>query len=105
MANQKENNVIYIAGPMSGYEDFNRPAFKEMALKLSLLDGWTVLNPGVLPSGLTQHQYMDICLAMLRSADAIYLLKDWELSPGARAEYALAEKLGLTILQQGYCGK
>lgn len=49
----------------------------------------------MLPNGLTQAEYMDICLAMVRSVDAVYLLKGWEGSAGARAEYALAEKLGL----------
>lgn len=90
---------IYIAGPMTGYKDFNRPAFKAFALKLSL-DGHVVLNPAVLPDGLTQAQYMDICLAMLRCAQAIYLLDGWEKSSGARAEKALAEKLALEIIYQ-----
>lgn len=51
---------IYIAGPMTGYKDFNRPAFKAFALKLSL-DGNVVLNPAVLPDGLEQariHGYL-----------------------------------------------
>ncbi|HGK4672604.1 TPA: DUF4406 domain-containing protein [Kluyvera georgiana] len=90
---------IYIAGPMTGYKDFNRPSFRAFALKLSL-DGHVVLNPAVLPDGLTQPQYMDICLAMLRSANAIYLLDGWEKSAGARAEKALAEKLALEIIYQ-----
>lgn len=43
---------------------------------------------------------MDICPAMVRSADAIYLLNRWEDSVGARAEHALAEKLGLTVIYE-----
>lgn len=89
--------IVYIAGPMSGYEQFNRPAFHTAAKELSER-GHTVLNPATLPDGLTQPQYMDICLAMLRCADAIYLLNDWEYSVGARAENAVAEKLELEIL-------
>ncbi|ECE8819412.1 DUF4406 domain-containing protein, partial [Salmonella enterica subsp. enterica serovar Reading] len=48
---------VYIAGPMTGYENFNREAFHraEKALKR---EGHTVLNPAVLPNGLTQAQYM-----------------------------------------------
>ncbi|MDA6694505.1 DUF4406 domain-containing protein, partial [Escherichia coli] len=68
---------IYIAGPMTGYENFNREAFHraEDALKR---EGHTVLNPAVLPDGLTQPHYMDICMAMLRCVDAVYMLKGWQ---------------------------
>ncbi|WP_313411767.1 DUF4406 domain-containing protein [Atlantibacter hermannii] len=90
---------IYIAGPMSGIEKFNRPAFQYEALRLSS-EGYVVLNPATLPDGLTQSEYMDICLAMLRCADAIYMLRGWEQSAGARAENALAEKLELEIIFQ-----
>lgn len=90
---------IYIAGPMTGYKDFNRPAFNELAASLCA-EGHVVLNPATLPSGLTQAQYMDICFAMVRAADAVYMLEGWEHSPGARAENALAEKLGLEIFEE-----
>ena len=90
---------IYIAGPMTGYKDFNRPAFKAFALKLSL-DGNVVLNPAVLPDGLEQREYMDICCAMIRCADAVFMLRGWEKSAGARAENALAEKLEMEIIFQ-----
>ncbi len=90
---------IYIAGPMSGLPRFNRPAFKYAELEL-ISEGHIVLTPATLPDGLTQPQYMDICLAMLRCAEAIYLLRGWEKSAGATAEKALAEKLQLEIIYE-----
>ncbi|HIG9789471.1 TPA: DUF4406 domain-containing protein [Escherichia coli] len=90
---------IYIAGPMTGYPDYNCAAFNAKASEL-MAEGHIVLNPAVLPGGLCQSEYMDICLAMVRSADAIYLLKGWDVSAGARAEHALAEKLGLTVIYE-----
>lgn len=91
--------VIYIAGPMTGIENFNRPAFWREAVRLSS-DGHAVLNPAILPGGLTQAQYMDICLAMVRCANTVLMLQGWELSAGAKAEHALAEKLGHEIIYQ-----
>lgn len=90
---------IYIAGPMSGIQDFNRFEFNLAAAKQHP-NGHVTLNPAILPDGLSQAEYMDICLAMLRCADVIYLLKGWESSPGARAEKALAEKLELQVIYQ-----
>ncbi|MCV4939668.1 DUF4406 domain-containing protein, partial [Escherichia coli] len=47
---------IYIAGPMTGYENFNRDAFNKEADRLSR-HGHSVLNPATLPNGLTQREY------------------------------------------------
>ncbi|EGF7427729.1 DUF4406 domain-containing protein, partial [Escherichia coli] len=41
---------VYIAGPMTGYKNFNREAFHEAEEKLKQ-KGCTVLNPAVLPGG------------------------------------------------------
>ncbi len=90
---------IYIAGPMTGYENFNRDSFNVEADFMKKA-GRTPLNPAILPDGLTQGQYMDICFAMIRAADAIYLLKGYEESKGAMAELAYAEKLELEIIEQ-----
>lgn len=44
---------------------------------------------------------MDADLAAVRSCDAIYLLRGWETSRGAKKELAEALAHGLTILQEG----
>lgn len=59
--------------------------------------GYTVLNPALLPDGLTYEQHLHISFAMLRVADEIYLPDDWQYSQAAKAEYALAKKRGLKI--------
>ncbi|WP_176246145.1 DUF4406 domain-containing protein [Vibrio aestuarianus] len=88
---------VYIAGPMSGLPEFNRPAFHKMDVKLSNA-GYAALNPALLPDGLSQPEYMDICCAMLRCCDAILMLDGWDKSQGAVAEYHLAKKLGKQII-------
>lgn len=90
---------IYIAGPMTGYNDLNKPAFIEASISLMDL-GYVALNPATLPEGLAENEYMDICLAMVRAADAIYLLEGYENSKGALAELAYAEKLGMEVIKQ-----
>lgn len=85
---------IYIAGPMSGLPDENRPEFHAYA-QLMREYGYVVLNPATLPAGLTQDQYMDICTAMVRAADEVHLLPGWENSAGAKVEYHYALKRGL----------
>ncbi|AUR94647.1 protein of unknown function DUF4406 [Vibrio phage 1.197.A._10N.286.54.F2] len=90
---------IYIAGPMTGYENYNRESFNSAA-HCCLGNGAVPLNPAILPDGLTQGQYMDICFAMIRAADAIYLLRGYEESKGAMAELAYAEKLELEVVEQ-----
>lgn len=89
---------IYIAGPMTGYKNFNRDSFNDEAYLLKE-EGHTPLNPAVLSDGLSQREYMDICFAMIRAADAVYLLQGYEQSKGALAELAYAEKLELEVVK------
>ena len=99
---------VYIAGPMSGIDNDNRDAFNQVARELQR-KGFIVLNPATLPAGLEQHEYMDICLAMLRTVDVIYLLPGWQHSAGATTEYHYAYKIGLKVFIDGnevkYAGK
>lgn len=88
---------IYIAGPISGLPNFNRDAFNAEANRLLGL-GHVALNPAILPDGLEQHEYMAICIEMVKMADQLVMLPGWERSAGARAEHALAIKLGKAII-------
>lgn len=91
--------TLYLAGPMTGIKDFNRPAFNQMANALTS-DGYSVLNPATLPGGMTQAQYMSICLPMVLCSQTVYMLKNWKMSEGALAEHALAFKLNLRIIYE-----
>ena len=94
--------IIYIAGPMSGIKDFNRPLFNMVAAELTE-HGHSVLNPATLPDGLSQGQgqYMQICLPMVSVADELVMLLGWEQSDGAHIEFLLAKKSGKTIRELG----
>ena len=95
----KPAKKIYIAGPMTGYDNFNRDEFNSAAEKLTS-KGHVALNPAILPDGLSQAEYMQICISMLQMCDGILLLKGWKKSAGARAEYALAKKLELDLFEE-----
>jgi hypothetical protein len=108
---------IYIAGPMSGYDDHNKAAFlaaEEYLISLFQEDGnYEIFNPInheaslMVQKGLvrdTQEAYrmcMSIdCNYICTEATMIYMLKDWEHSKGAMAEWTLAKCLGIRIEYQ-----
>ncbi|WP_072017533.1 DUF4406 domain-containing protein [Erwinia typographi] len=91
--------VVFISGPMTGIEDFNRPKFNREAQKLEAA-GIVVLNPAILPDGLTHDQYMKLSLQMLATADVIYQLEGWSASKGAREEAVQARLLGLPFFSE-----
>lgn len=86
---------VYISGPMTGYPDYNFPAFREAAEEFRSL-GFEVEDPsekGVVP-GWTWEQYLAYDLRVMLDCDAIYLLDGWEDSRGSRLECHVAKQLG-----------
>ena len=92
--------IIYIAGPISGIKDHNRPLFNMVASELAD-QGHSVLNPAILQDGLNQGQYMQICLPMVAVADELVMLPGWEQSEWAYIEFLLTKKSGKTIRELG----
>lgn len=93
------NAVVFISGPMTGIEDFNRPKFNRVAAELASAVA-IVLNPAVLPDGLNHEQYLALSLQMLKSADVIYQLEGWSGSEGAMMEAVEARLLGLPFFSE-----
>jgi len=105
---------IYIAGPMTGYKEYNFPAFD--AAKEHLIDNplyeLEVISPADITRelsremGITDYslipmkKYLYEDINALFECDAIYMLKGWENSKGARAEHALAVALDIEIFYQ-----
>lgn len=96
---------IYIAGPMSGHENLNWPAFFKKEKELAE-EGWIVVNParldqesGIDPAQpLGDYDYEDCArrdIDALFQCDAIYLMWGWQFSKGACWERALAKKQGI----------
>lgn len=96
----------YIAGPMSGYENYNFDEF-DRAEKRLLIKGHKVVNPAAIGRVMLKEnrdfQYQDFLKADLNEllkCDAIYMLKDWHKSPGALLEHQIAIALRLHIFYQ-----
>lgn len=98
---------VYISGPMTGYKDFNFPAFFEAEVRLRAA-GYepvnpTRLNPGPHPAPNatpSEHKaYHQKCLRedirALCDCTMLALLTGWELSDGAQLELHIAHRLGI----------
>jgi hypothetical protein len=89
--------TIYLAGPMTGIESYNFPAFHRAAASLRS-KGFTVLNPAETDGGSQDKPwefYMRRAIALLVTADAVAVLPNWRDSKGANIEVDLARKLSI----------
>jgi hypothetical protein len=92
-------NRLYLAGPMTGIEDFNYPAFNAMAERLRTA-GYEVENPadhGTV-EGAVWADYMAYDLTRLGLCGMVALLPGWDLSQRAKLEVMIAEHLGMKVV-------
>ncbi len=90
--------MIYIAGPITGRPDLNRPAFAAAADKLRA-EGWSVYSPSSANlEGMPLARIMQIVLTQLCECDTIAMLPGWWCSGGARVEWLLARYLKLRFI-------
>jgi len=111
---------IYLAGPMTGYPQFNYPAFHQAASSLRK-EGHFVFSPAERDierdgknwgdevkdgsAAAAKEKGFDLRSALgddlefiCKDAEAIALLPGWEKSSGAQAEWATARALGLKFI-------
>lgn len=88
----EQKKVVYISGPITGVNQYYK-AFELAEDELTAL-GFIPLSPRRLPHGMTNEQYMRICMAMIDSADAVLFLPGWSNSQGAMAEFAYVKYIG-----------
>lgn len=83
---------VYIAGKITG--DRNYKAKFKAAQKALEQQCHTVLNPAIMPAGLTPGDYMRVCFAMIDTAEIVLFLPDYTDSRGARLEWDYCQYTG-----------
>lgn len=88
---------LYIAGPMSGYENKNLHWFLWAEERLRFL-GYDVLNPAANETrGQSQNWYLREGLKLLLQCDGIAVLPGWECSFGSTLEVHVAQQLQMIV--------
>ncbi len=110
--NAKQDTPYYLAGPMSGIKDYNKPAFKRITKALRR-QGFNILSPvetdNKVPKDSKWADYLRKDLLLLAKCEGIILMPGWEDSRGARLEQSIVFALGLpcfTVEEHevtGYC--
>lgn len=83
---------IYISGPITGTTDYLlrfEAAEKLLKKRFPMAE---IINPAEvcrsLPESFSHADYMDICLALLKKCEKLYLMNGWERSEGCREEWS-----------------
>ena len=94
--------TIYISGKITGDPNY-KEKFERVENTLEELN-WVhkIINPAKLelPEGATWEDYMKQDIPFITISDAIFMMKGWRRSKGARLEHYLAKKLGLLIIYE-----
>ena len=93
-----EGKIVFIAGAITGVAGYKK--IFAAAEQWLLEQEYIVLNPAVLPWGMEWEAYLRITKEMVRCADVVYVLQNWENSKGVREELALAAQLGTEIIYE-----
>lgn len=97
------DSKVYISGPMSNFENFNREAFYLMEKILRKhFDVGDFINPANVDPKLSWEEAMAIDLEAIKSGGVTHLvlLNGWNRSLGAKLEVALAIDRKLNIITE-----
>jgi hypothetical protein len=106
---------VYIAGPMTGYENHNFATF-DYYQKVLYIQGYTVVNPANIARKIAKKYKIDLndaeqCkkyynvfmkadLKALLKCENVFFLNGWEVSNGASIEKIVADAAGLKCMYE-----
>lgn len=90
---------VYIAGPMTGIDNYNREAFMAAASEIANTARLLPVHTAWLELGYDYEDYIRISLDLVGLCDVITALPGWENSIGAQREVRRAEQLGIPHIE------
>lgn len=97
MTNQRKR--VYIAGPMTGLNNYNREAFIEAARSIAAHTCLIPVHTAWLEDGFGDKDYMDMSIDLLEDCDYITTLPGWRESEGAQTEVRYAKGRGIPLIE------
>lgn len=98
---QPATDCTYIAGPMTGYPEWNEPAFRAMAKRLRAL-GIPVISPNELhapdPEKSREWYLRRDLEVVVAKCNRVVFLPGWERSWGATLEHHVAKELAMELV-------
>lgn len=89
---------LYIAGPCTGFIEYNRPSFERAAAELQA-EGYDVVIPhDYVPTTATHDEAMNTCIPLMLSCDGVALLPGWWDSKGALMEVRWTRRYSMPAL-------
>lgn len=101
---------VYVSGKMNGVSDYNRWKFNNLSKRLEEA-GFHAVNPIEIGDSIATpeeinatpelfERVLEADIAALRKCDAIFMLRGWETSEGARMELRVALEMGIPVVQE-----
>ena len=101
---------VYVSGKMRGVHNYNRGQFDRWTRQLKEM-GFDAVNPMEIGDSIATPEEIDASpelvdkvleadIAALRKCDAIFMLRGWETSEGARRELKVALDMNIPIMQE-----
>lgn len=93
---------IYVSGQITGIPiETAKRTFAEAAQTLAR-QGWEVVNPfdNGLPVEAPYEEHLAADLQLLLGCKALFALRGWQQSNGARIEVAFAKRLGIKVIYE-----
>jgi len=83
---REKNMKVYVAGKITGNENFKKDFQKAKEQLEKMIPNVSLLNPSDLPSGMSSADYMRICFSMIDTAEVVFFMKNYVESKGALLE-------------------
>ena len=103
---EHKRDSVYISGPMTGFEDYNKKGFYDTEKKLRARGFVSIINPvhiGEMFGYDKSHTfYMRKSISKMMDADVVYVFGDYKRSKGVKLEVEIAHLLDIPVFYEEY---